>query len=687
MARRRKLEGRPRPDPRPVPGARPAAPSRARLWAFRLFTAVAVPALLLGLLEGGLRVADFGHPAGFTVPCRVAGQEARCENPDFTAPFFPPGLGRNPTSFVIPRAKPPGTFRIFILGESAAQGDPEPAFGFGRFLQAMLEAAFPAERFEVVNTGIPAISSHVILPIARDVAPLGADLFVVYAGNNEVVGPFGAGTVLRPGLPSLALVRAAVAIRSTRVGQLLDRALRLGRGSRPPREWGGMEMFLGQREAADAPGLQRVYADFRANLRDILRVAAGSGAPVIVSTVGTRLRDFAPFASLHRAGLPAAALREWEAAFDRGAALEAAGRCPEALAAWDAAARIDPDHAELAYRRARCLWRSGDEAGAAVLFRRARDLDALRFRADGRIEAVIREVAAAAGPRVRLVDGEAALDGAGGGAPGARLFYEHVHPTPEGNRLLAAALFPAVVAALPPAVRAANPGAAPAPAEACAARLALTGFDRYRVAREVLARLARPPFTLQSDHAEQVAQVTAERDQGAREEFGRTEEAYRAAIARSPDDPWLRFDHAQLLDTRDVWLARRGGTDAGSAIPEYRRVLALLPRFPLAHLRLAEALARTGRPDEAVAQCRALLAFRPRDGQAYLTMANALAVAGRLGEAVEANRRAAALDAGSAEEAVRWTNAAARRLREAGQAAAARAMEQEAERLEDGLRR
>ena len=49
-------------------------------------------------------------------------------------------------------------------------GDPEPAFGAGRYLEALLRERFPARKFEVVNVAITAINSHVIRAIARDCA-------------------------------------------------------------------------------------------------------------------------------------------------------------------------------------------------------------------------------------------------------------------------------------------------------------------------------------------------------------------------------------------------------------------------------------------------------------------------------------------------------------------------------------
>ena len=41
-------------------------------------------------------------------------------------------------------------------------GDPDPAYGFSRYLEVMLREKFPSMKFEVVNTGSVAINSHVL---------------------------------------------------------------------------------------------------------------------------------------------------------------------------------------------------------------------------------------------------------------------------------------------------------------------------------------------------------------------------------------------------------------------------------------------------------------------------------------------------------------------------------------------
>ena len=154
------------------------------------------------------------------VKCEVDGRPYLGENVKFGWRFFPPILAREFEPFAFPARKSADTYRIFVLGSSAAQGIPNHAFCFGRFLQFMLQERFPGVHFEVITTAMAAINSHVVREIARDCARYDPDLFVVYMGNNEVVGPYGPGTVLTPALSNLHLIRLGIALRATRIGQL-----------------------------------------------------------------------------------------------------------------------------------------------------------------------------------------------------------------------------------------------------------------------------------------------------------------------------------------------------------------------------------------------------------------------------------------------------------------------------------
>jgi tetratricopeptide (TPR) repeat protein len=469
--------------------------------------------------------------------CTVGGQPSSCYNLFFAAPFFPPGMIKAPQFYTIPKVKTPDTYRIFVLGESAAMGDPDPAYGFSRYLEVMLRERFPDTKFEVINTGVVAIDSHVILPIARELAHYQPDLFIIYAGNNEVVGPYGPGTALTGSSLSLPAIRTSIFVRSTRIGQLLTKV------NQPRSDWKGMEMFLDKQVRADSPALQRTYANFASNLRDIVGAARGSGARVLLITVATNLKDCPPFASMHRDGLTVEALRGWSSLMQQGTALENARSFADALKSYTAAAQIDDRYAELQFRIARCLWALGDYASAKEHFVRAQDLDTLRFRADTKINDIIRSVANSSGKQVELLDGQSVLASESPyGVIGSELLYEHVHLNPEGNYLLARTAFTHIVGDLPAAARAFAHSLNPLSDSECEQLLALTSHDRSRIASEMIQRMQRPPFTNQLNHAEQVQNLMFKAN-GSTETFPDTLSEYQWAIARAPSD---RILHSKL---------------------------------------------------------------------------------------------------------------------------------------------
>lgn len=599
----------------------------ARLWAFRIGTAIVLPLLVLVAMEGALRLIGYGHPASFTVPCSLNGRDAYCDNDRFTWQFFPAGAFRLPLSFAFPAEKSADTFRIFVVGESAAQGDPEPSFSFSRYLEVMLRERFPAMRFEVVNAGITAVNSHVLVPLVRDLARHEPDLFVIYAGNNEVVGPFGAGNTSTPHGSSLALIRSGVALKSTRVGQLFGDVLR-------PRStqgtWHGMETFLKQQVPADSPALASVYENFEANLRDMVDAAKGSGAKVVLSTVGVNLKDNAPFASAHRAGLADGDLAAWDAAVKEGAALEESGQHAEALKRYLAAAAIDDRHAELQFRMARASWNLGDFAQARDRFAQARDLDALRFRADSRVNDIIRSVAKASGSQLDLVDTEAIFAQESlNGSPGRDLFYDHVHMSPHGNYLIARDLFPRVVALLPEKVRQGAGTLAAPSAEEAEKLLAMTPWDRSRVAKTAAGWLSQPPFNNQINHEEQM-RLLAQEAGSMGIDFESAAATYRSAIGKASDDRWLHFNFGILLEQNEP----------AAAAAEFRRALDILPGDYGSRQKLAETLLRMGKIEEGIGECRTLLSQKPYHAPAYFTMAVALSQLQRFDESIAAYEQA-----------------------------------------------
>ncbi len=233
-------------------------------------------------------------------------------------------------------------------------------------LQAMLEQRHPGVTFEVINAAMTAINSHTVLPIARDCAGAMGDVWVIYMGNNEVVGPFGAGTVFGPQAPALPFIRASLALKTTRIGQLMNSLLNAFNPPPPSKsEWGGMEMFLDQRIRVDDPRMKNVYRNFQQNLADIISAGTKSGAGIVLSTVAVNLQDCAPFASLHQPDLSTGQLANWETNFNRGISAQASGQFAAARADFQMALEKDNSFAELHFRLGWVLPRVGRYSGCS----------------------------------------------------------------------------------------------------------------------------------------------------------------------------------------------------------------------------------------------------------------------------------------------------------------------------------
>lgn len=157
---------------------------------FRVIASTVGPALFFLSLEITLRIVGYGYPPTATIKCKVNGTDAYADNVKFGWRFFPQNIAQEFDPFIFSADKPDDTYRIIILGASAAQGTPEAAFSFGRILQTILQNAYPKVKFEVIVAAMPAINSHVVVEIAKDCAKHQPNLFVAYLGNNEVVGRY-----------------------------------------------------------------------------------------------------------------------------------------------------------------------------------------------------------------------------------------------------------------------------------------------------------------------------------------------------------------------------------------------------------------------------------------------------------------------------------------------------------------
>lgn len=617
--------------------------SRGKLWAFRLVAVLGLPLLMFVGLELGLRIGGFGYSTTFLLPDEIAGKKVWVSNPRFGWRFFGAQQARAPLSFSIPKSKAPESVRIFVFGESAAFGDPQPDFGLPRMLQALLSERFPATRFEVINAAMTAINSHSVLPIARACAKADGDIWVVYMGNNEVVGPFGAGTVFGSQTPPLATIRATLALRQTRTGQLLDAvARRLDPSPADKSEWGGMLMFKEHEVAWGDARLGKMYEHFERNLRDIIAAGRSAGVGLVVSTVAVNLKDCAPFASVSLSNLSQEQQTRWQGLWQRGLQARRTGNFSQALELFREADGTQGGVAELDFQRGHCELALTNTDNARAHLAKARDLDTLRFRCDSRLNEITRRVAGGREKdRVLLADAEMELARQSpDGTAGAEFFYEHVHLRFEGNYRLALNIASSVEKLLPEAVRSqSGTDKAWASLGECARRLGWSDWTSQSALAEIAGRLNDPPFTQQSDHAAQIARIGAELNSlpPVPTLVPDGEARCRAALTFTPDDPALLMRLAALLDAGGKW---EEATEAA------QRVVELLPHHVDAWMQLGVALVHQNRNEEAVQAFESCLARDPQNVFARVNLAQVLVRLDRRTEAQREYERAIALKPG-----------------------------------------
>jgi len=644
-----------------------------RKWLFRLAALLIIPLLVLAVLEAALRLAGYGYTTSLFEKVRLEGRDYLLNNEKFGLRFFPPELSRWPNPLMIEPVKPAGTCRIFIFGESAAQGDPKPSFGAGRYLDVLLRERYPGVNFEVVNVAITAINSHVIVPIARECARCQGDLWIIYMGNNEMIGPFGAATVFGAKAPPWPVVRLGLALQTTRVGQLLMNLGRKLKGNAAgPRVWNGMEMFLGNQLAPDDARKEVVYKNFQKNLQDILRAGRKAGAAIILNTVAVNLKDCPPFASLDSSRLAPPDREKFDRWCAQGRGAEMSGDWKLAAADFGEAVALDPQMAEAQFREGECLLRLNDAAAAAGHFQKACDCDALVFRADSRINGIIRETARQlGGPDLVLCDAAASLPEPGS-IPGQETFYEHVHFNFDGSYRLALLWAARAERLLPENVRNKAQGGW-ASQQVCEARLGLTDWNRSLVLEAVRGRMRGPPLNSQFNNDRRVSELTARIDTLIRQRDATAATNARAlytdAIARAPRDYLLRQNYGEFLElTGDLkqsalqWKQARELTpnypvpflveglllekqgEFSSARDSLQQAVYLRPRYAAAWFELGKLAAVQGKLDEALENFRRSAALQPNDPQTYLCMGKALALLKRTDESLQNLRRALELD-------------------------------------------
>jgi lysophospholipase L1-like esterase len=400
---------------------------------------LAAPLVLLLACEGVLRLFGFGgNDPVFRKAGEVAGGSLMISDQAGAISYFFANRARpgynDQYQFLHP--KPKGTFRIFLVGESAAKGYPQPRqLASSAFLQKMLFDAWPDRTVEVINLGTTAVASFPVLGMMTEALEYEPDLIIVHTGHNEFFGAYGVSSVSRGGA-SVGRLKATRLIRSLALVQALSR------WTTSPDAMKGktlMEIMVAESYTApDHPIRQAAANNLGANISEMVKRCQQRNVPVLVCTMPSNERD------LHPVG---------EDRFD-GVTTEAQQRCSALLAQAEALLATNPQAAltnlataiSLAPKNAHAHFLSGqafhalsrpNEAHQA--FDAARDLDSMPWRATSLQQTAIREAAAKSGGA--LCDMVAAFRAASpGGCIGWELMDDHVHPTMRGQALMAEAI-------------------------------------------------------------------------------------------------------------------------------------------------------------------------------------------------------------------------------------------------------
>ncbi len=436
-----------------------AIPTKRRLHLFlkNLFLSLASVILFFSLLEGLLYLSGvkpemstedpfFGFASN--VPLFIEKVDSSGKKIMVTA--------RNKQRFFnsqkFPVEKAPGTRRIFCVGGSTTFGRPyNDTTSFAGWLRQLLPAADPQQHWEVINAGGISYASYRVAQLMQELVRYQPDLFIIYTGHNEFLEERSYGA-LRD-IPS-PIKKAAVLLARTHIWVTMKSALdRLGVLSHTKiqdRVQLNTEVnALLDRSAGpnvyhrDETLREQILMHYRISLERMADIARSAGAEVVFVTPASNLRDSSPFKSEHTEGLDKTAEGRSAALLANARELIRQSEWSQSVELLDQALAIDPEYAELHYQRGSSLMALGryEEADKALV--RARDEDICPLRALSPMQGIVTEVArekdAMLADYIDLLEQRVLVE-QGYHNPGEDYFLDHVHPTIEGNRILAVSL-------------------------------------------------------------------------------------------------------------------------------------------------------------------------------------------------------------------------------------------------------
>jgi len=419
----------------------PLSPLRRKVFTLTL---VLFPLLVLGVVEIALRIFHYDGDLELVSKRTIGGKEFYSINRFVARRYFAQAgtTVPEPADDTFEMHKQQNTKRIFCLGESTMAGFP---YEFNAtapgFLRDRLKALFPHNTIEVINVGLSAVGSFVVLDFMEELMNYEPDLFIIYLGHNEFYGAYGVGSkvAIRGGA---GLTRLTLRLLKFKTFLLLrDAYVRILSRFSPPasnRDTGTLMQQMASEKTIPLHSplyheAQRIYED---NLKRIIREAHEKGIPVLFSTLVSNLKDHPPFVSVFDEQTTDTRREEWRRLMAAGENAMTHRHVDSAATLFSAATLVDSANASGFFKLGTALYAQEKFDAARDAFVKAKDRDALRFRATEEFQNILIKTCNALHVPLARVDSAFAANSPHG-IVGNELVLEHLHPNIEGYFLMA----------------------------------------------------------------------------------------------------------------------------------------------------------------------------------------------------------------------------------------------------------
>ena len=306
------------------------------------------------------------------------------------------------------KVKKKNAFRVFVIGASSAAGFPYlPNGSFSNYIEDRLKLIYPDITVEVINCGITATNTYSWMDLLPGIIEQKPDLILIYGGHNEYYGALGAASIESTG-SSGWMIKLSLWLDNFKITEFVRNAIRWVRSlfytkadTREKASTLMAKLAKGQYVVYNSELFKKGINQFEENLREILRLTKRNKIPVILGSLVSNLKDQPPFISKQTESVPPA-----------------------------------KKYFVLAQKKLK----EGNLKEADSLFRLAKDLDLLKFRAPESFNSVIRKLSGEFNYPVAdfdsLFSGECRNN-----IIGNELITDHLHPTLKGYQFMGKLFF------------------------------------------------------------------------------------------------------------------------------------------------------------------------------------------------------------------------------------------------------